>query len=79
MTTITNTDSADYPQDQSLPTEPLRCPSCGTLISFYSPRSTADLLLRCWKCSNDYDIKLSEGASNYKRRSKRKTPFPPGR
>ena len=71
-------ESTEYPQGQHLPTEPMRCSNCGTLLGFYSGRSDADLLLRCAKCNNDYDVTLKEGASSYKRRSKRKTQFPAG-
>ena len=73
------TESIDYPQDQNLPTEPLRCPNCGNLFNFYSPGSDANLFYRCDKCSNDYDITLKEGAVNYRRRSKRKQTNPKGR
>lgn len=69
------TESTEYPQDKHLPTEPMRCSNCGTLLGFYSGRSDADLLLRCVKCNNDLDIKLCEGAASYKRRNKRKKPF----
>lgn len=41
------TESTEYPQDKHLPTEPMRCSNCGTLLGFYSDRSDADLLLRC--------------------------------
>lgn len=71
-------EDADYPKDKSLPTEPMRCSSCGTLLGFFSSRSNADLLLRCARCSDEFDITLKEGASKYKRRSKRATPFPKG-
>jgi DNA-directed RNA polymerase subunit RPC12/RpoP len=66
------TESTDYPQDNNLPTEPLRCPNCGALFNFYSPSSNATLLYRCDKCSTDFDIILKEGAVNYKKRNKRK-------
>ena len=72
------TESTEYPQDKNLPTEPMRCSNCGTLPGFYSSRSDADLLLRCAKCNNDLDVKLCEGAASYRRRNKRKTPFPKG-
>ena len=70
-------EDADYPQN-STPSEPLRCSNCGNLLGFYSGRSEADLLIRCAKCNNDYDITLREGTSSYKRRSKRNTSFPKG-
>ncbi len=66
------TESIDYPQDNNLPTEPLRCPNCGALFTFYSPASDATLLYRCDKCSTDFDITLKEGAVNYRKRNKRK-------
>ena len=65
-------ESTDYPQDEKYPAEPIRCTKCGNLLGFYSDRSEADLVLRCSKCSNDYDITLHEGASNYRRRNKKK-------
>lgn len=71
-------ESVDYPKDSNIPTEPMRCNNCGNLFGFYSGRSDADLLLRCPKCSSDYDIRLLEGGANCKRRNKRKTPFPAG-
>ena len=61
-------ESKDYSQDKCLPTEPMRCSNCGNLLGFYSARSDADLLLRCSKCSKDYDVTLKEGASRYRRR-----------
>jgi len=70
------TENKGRPQDKNLPTEPMRCSGCGTLLGFYSDRSDADLLLRCPKCSNDYMIRLLEGGSSYKRSNKRKNPFP---
>ncbi len=75
-TTEKTTDSTDYPQDQSLPTEPLRCPYCGDLFTYYSPSSDAKLLYRCDKCSCDFDITLKEGTVNYKRRARRKPANP---
>ena len=72
------TESTDYPQDESLPTEPLRCSNCGNLLGFYSDRSDANLLLRCPKCNNEYDVNLNEGTSSYRRRGKRKKPVPAG-
>ena len=66
------TESIDYPQDNNLPTETLRCPNCGALFTFYSPASDATLLYRCDKCSTDFDITLKEGAVNYRKRRHRK-------
>ena len=66
------TESTDYPLDQNLPTEPLRCPVCGDLFYYYSPASNATLSFRCDKCSTDFDITLKEGSINFRKKSKRK-------
>ena len=75
---IENAENTDYPQDQTQPTEPMRCTACGNLLGYFSGRSDADLVLRCPKCSADLDVHLREGASSYKRRNKRKSPVPKG-
>ena len=70
------TDTTDNPQGETIPTEPMRCICCGNLLGYYSDGSDANLRLHCWKCSNDYDVTLREGASNYKRRGKIPTNYP---